>query len=99
MGKNDQVAYPICFPPPAVLFQEPNIACMTMREIESGSAQDAPSKATANCARGISSSIILTCFTEVAEGNCPRMVLPKGVYWKAVACKWSKMTSSVCPST
>lgn len=27
------------------------------------------------------------------------MVLPKGVYWNAVACKWSKITSSTCPST
>jgi hypothetical protein len=29
----------------------------------------------------------------------PRIVRAKGEYWKAVACKWSKITSSVCPST
>lgn len=53
--------YPICFPPPALLFQEPNIACMTIRAMESGSVQDAPLKAIANWAKGTSSSIILTC--------------------------------------
>lgn len=29
----------------------------------------------------------------------PRMVLPRGLCWNAVACKWSKITSSATPST
>lgn len=29
----------------------------------------------------------------------PKIVLPSGLYWKAVACKWSKITSSGSPST
>lgn len=59
---NGNQTHPVCFPPPAFLFHEPNIACMTIRGMESGSVQDAPLKAIANCARGISSSIILTWF-------------------------------------
>jgi hypothetical protein len=54
----------MCFPPLALLFQEPNIACMTIKAMESGSVQDAPLKATANCAKGTSSSIILTWFLQ-----------------------------------
>lgn len=27
------------------------------------------------------------------------MVLPRGLCWNAVACKWSKITSSATPST
>lgn len=59
----------MCFPPPAFLFHEPNIACITIRAMESGSVQDAPLKATANCARGISSSIILTCYCITSKMN------------------------------
>ena len=29
----------------------------------------------------------------------PRIVLPSGVCWNAVACRWSKTTSSGTPST
>lgn len=29
----------------------------------------------------------------------PRMVIPRGVCWYAMVCKWSKMTSSTCVST
>jgi hypothetical protein len=39
---------PMCFPPPAFLFHEPSIDCITINATESGSTQDAPLKATAN---------------------------------------------------
>ena len=29
----------------------------------------------------------------------PKIVRPKGLYWNAVACKWSNITSSTWPST
>jgi hypothetical protein len=50
----------MCFPPPAFLFHEPSIDCITINGMESGSTQDAPLKATANWARGMSSSMIRT---------------------------------------
>lgn len=40
---------------------------MTISAMESGSVQDAPLKATANCARGTSPSIILTWFVPHQE--------------------------------
>lgn len=40
--------YPMCFPPPALLFHEPSIDCITINATESGSTHDAPLKATAN---------------------------------------------------
>jgi hypothetical protein len=40
--------YPMCFPPPALLFHEPSIDCITISATESGSTHDAPLKATAN---------------------------------------------------
>ena len=61
-AKETAKAHPMCFPPPEFLLYEPNIACMTIKGMESGSVQDAPLKATANCAKGTSSSMILTCF-------------------------------------
>nr|GMD49865.1 40S ribosomal protein S19-1 [Ipomoea batatas] len=46
----------MCFPPPAPLFHDPNMDCITIRATESGSVQDAPSKATANWANGMHTS-------------------------------------------
>ena len=69
----------MCFPPPAFLFQEPSIDCMTINAIESGSVQDAPLNATANCASGISSSIILTWTWQTLEAR-KNIVIKKTTY-------------------
>lgn len=57
-GKNKEDTNPICLPAPVDLFHDPSIACMTINATESGSVHDTPLNATANCARGASSSLM-----------------------------------------